>query len=415
MESKLNQHQASVRTSPSRRAVLRSATGVLAGGATAALAQFGNSSRTGRVVAYVGTYTPNGQGIHLFDVNLSNGNLTKLTVVPANNPSWLALHPMKTFMYAANEISNFNGGTTGAVSAYSVSVANGNLTLLNMMTSGGAGPAHLSVDPSGKFVLVANYGGGNVAVLPILANGSLGNPTDVKNDTSACSPACPVGPVNAVNGPPGSFAISGHDAPHAHMIQTDATGNFAFVQDLGLDLTIVYKFDRVNGKLLSPKTVPSSAGAGPRHFGLHPNGKWFYSLNEESSTLTFMRWDGASGTLTPVEETTTLPKGFEGTNFTSEVILSNHGRFIYCLNRLHNSIAVFEVEDNGRPKLVSETLTRADYPRNCAIDPTGSFLYVCHNRSDNVTAFRVNPGSGKLTFTGDYTGVGSPSVITFLN
>lgn len=350
----------------------------------------------------------------MFQMNPSTGDLTQIKVFPTNtNPSWLAFDPEGKYLFAANEISNFNGTTTGSVTGYAVNRTNGDLTAINTVSSRGAGPAHLSVDPSGKYVLVANYGGGNCAVLPILAGGLLGPATDVKMDADACTPACAVGPTHAEKAPPGSFAISGHDAPHAHMIQTDPAGNFVIVNDLGLDRTIIYKFDKVNGKLLDPKTVPSSLGAGPRHFAFHPNKRWFYSLNEEASTLSFMRYDGNGG-LTPVSEVTTLPRGFTGTNFTSEVVISADGRSLYACNRLHNSVALFDIDGSGEPELVGETWTRADYPRNCNIDPTGNFMFVCHNRNDSITSFRINRGNGRLSFTGQYVPVGSPAVIVFL-
>jgi 6-phosphogluconolactonase (cycloisomerase 2 family) len=301
----------------------------------------------------------------------------------------------------------------GSVSAFAVDQITGDLTLLNTVSSQGAGPAHLSVDPLGQYVFVANYGGGNVAVLPILENGALGNATDVRHDTSACIPACSVGPVRGQKAPPGSFALSGHDAPHAHMIQTDLAGNFVIVNDLGLDLTIVWKLDRKRGTLNEPQTVPSSSGAGPRHFVFHPNGLWFYSLNEIASTLVFMAYDAASGMLRPVEELQTLPSAFKGTNFTSGVIVSRDGRFVYACNRLHDSVAIFAVDETGRPKLVGEEWTRGDFPRSCNIDPTGDFLYVCNKRSDNITVFRIDERNGKLKFTGEYTAVGSPAVIIF--
>lgn len=361
--------------------------------------------------AYVGTYTPNGLGIHIFQKEAS-GVLMPIKTVSTPSPSWLAFDPQKKFLFAANEISNFSGGT-GSVSAFSVNKSNGDLTFLNTVSSQGAGPAHLSVDPTGKWVLVANYGGGNVAVLPILSNGVLANATDIKADSSACSPACAIGPTKAANAPPGSFAISGHDAPHAHMIQTDPQGNFAIVNDLGLDLTIVWKFNKLAGTLSNPQTFPSSPGAGPRHFAFHPNGRIFYSLNEEASTLAIMTYEPTTGALHLLDEVTTLPPGFKGTNFTSEVIVSRNGRNLYALNRLHNSIAIFRLGAGGEVERVGDVWTRADYPRSCSLEPTGSFLYVCHNRSDNVTTFRVDDDGG-LTFTNMYTAVGSPSVIVFL-
>jgi 6-phosphogluconolactonase (cycloisomerase 2 family) len=384
--------------------------------ASATQAQTEDQGRDARgdVLAYVGTYTPNGQGIYRFRVNLDTGALTDQKVFPSTtNPSWLAFDPSHKFLYAANEIANFNGTTTGSVTAYAVDHSTGDLTLLNTVSSQGSGPAHLSVDPSSKFVLVANYGGGNVAILPIQADGSLGNATDVKADTSACSPACAVGPRHAAKAPPGSFAISGHDAPHAHMIQTDPAGHFVFVNDLGLDLTHVWTFDRVTGKLSNPKTVPSSPGAGPRHFAFHPNGRFFYSLNEEASTLAFMTYAASTGTLAPVQEISTLPSAFVGTNFTSEVLVSADGKFVYAANRLHDTIAVFAVGPSGELARIDETWTRGDYPRNFNIEPTGKFMYVCNHRGDSITTFRLNGDGKKVTFTGMYTAVGSPAVIIF--
>lgn len=367
-----------------------------------------------RIWAYVGTYTPNGGGIHVFNMNPSSGVLTPFRVVSAiNNPSWLAFDPQKKFLYSANEETGARN-KAGSVTAYKVDEDSGDLTMVNAASSEGAGPAHLSVDPSGKYVLVANYAGGNVAVLPINADGSVAAATDVKDTASACSPRCETGPLHPAKAPPGSFAISGHDAPHAHMFQTDPSGNFAIANDVGIDRTVIWRFDRTAGKLLDPKTVASSPGAGPRHFVFHPNGRWFYSLNEESSTMSTMTFDAAKGELTPVDEISTLPAGFTGTSFTSEVVITGDGKFVYALNRLHDSIAIFAVGATGKLRLTGEVWTQSDYPRNCAIDPTGNFLFVCHNKSDNVTSFRIHRATGKLTFTGQYIPVGSASAIVFL-
>src|SRR5260370_5424301 len=262
----------------SRRGLLRGAAALAAAGSAVAPAQ------NGAALAYIGCYTPNGQGIYLFSMNPFSGVLSQVTVFTGpgtSNPSWLALHPSKKYLYAVNENS------PGTVSAFSIG-ANGNLTFLNTVSAQGNGPAHMSVDPSGQYALVANYGSGNVAVIQILSNGSLGAATDVKADIGACSPACVIGPTKAAKAPPGSFAISGHDAPHAHMIQSDPGGNFVIVNDLGLDLTIVWAFNKTTGQLSSPQTFPSSPGAGPRHFAFHPNGRWFFSLNEKASTLAFI-------------------------------------------------------------------------------------------------------------------------------
>jgi 6-phosphogluconolactonase len=407
----------------SRRDVLA---GALAGAAALATSGSVAGSERGKAtsLAYVGCYTPNGLGIYLFRVE-ADGDLTPIKVfttpspsptsVSATNPSWLSFNPDKTHLYVANEISNFNGTTTGAVSAFSVNQVDGELTFLNTVSSQGAGPAHLSVDPSGKYVLVANYGGGNVAVIPILAGGFLGAATDVQADVNTCSSGpCPVGPIIAENAPPGSFARSGHNAPHAHMIETDPAGNFAIATDLGLDIVIIWTFDRTMGKLLAPQTFPTSLGAGPRHFAFHPNGVWFYLLNEESSTLAFMRYNAATGSLQLVEEISTLPEGFVGTNFTSEIMVSPNGRFIYAANRLHDTIAIFSIKRNGRPELIDEEWTRGDYPRSFNIDPTGEYMYVCNQRSDAVTTFKVLGNGSRLRFANRYTAVGSPAAIVFL-
>jgi 6-phosphogluconolactonase (cycloisomerase 2 family) len=419
MESNDIQQRGGSAGAVARRVVLAGAAAVAAARSVPVSAQSTGDGegrpRRGATLAYVGTYTPNGQGIHLFRVDAATGALTPIKVFPSTtNPSWIALDPQQKFLYAANEIANFNGTTAGSVSAYAVDRSNGDLTLLNTVSSQGAGPAHLSVTPSGKFVLVANYGGGSVAVLPVHPDGSLGNATDVKRDADACSPACAVGPTHAQKAPPGSFAVSGHDAPHAHMVQTDPAGNFAVVNDLGLDLTIIWKLDGVNGKLSAPKTVASSPGAGPRHFAFHPNGRYFYSLNEEASTLAFLTYDAGSGSLSPVQELSTLPPAFVGTDFTSEVRVSDDGRFVYAANRLHDTVATFAVGPTGALTRLGEEWTRADYPRSFTIEPSGKFLYVCNHRGDSITTFRLEGDGRELTFTGQYTPVGSPAVITFL-
>ena len=414
--------------SSSRRASLGEVTrrDLLVGAAALAASRPVYGLQRGRdaTLAYVGCYTPNGLGIYLFRVE-ENGDLTQIKVfttpnpsptsVSATNPSWISFNPAKTRLYAANEISNFNNTPSGAVSAFSVNQANGDLTFLNTVSSQGRGPAHLSVDPSGRYVLVSNYGGGNCAVIPILPGGSLGEATDIEMDVDACSPSpCPLGPNMAAKAPPGSFARSGHDAPHAHMIETDPAGDFAIATDLGLDIVIVWTFDRRNGLLHTPRTFPTSAGAGPRHFAFHPNGVWFYLLNEESSTLAFIVYTPSTGSLRLVDEISTLPEGFVGTNFTSEIMVSPDGDFIYAANRLHDTIAIFRIDRAGHPELIDEEWTRGDYPRSFNIDPSGRYMYVCNQRSDAVTTFRVEGGGRRLRFADRYTPVGSPASIIFL-
>jgi 6-phosphogluconolactonase (cycloisomerase 2 family) len=393
----------------SRRGFLKTSS-VLAALSSTAAAQAQN---TGQIIAYIGAYTDKGKGIHIFYVNPTDGTLTRwkeLTGIVS--PSSLAFHPNKRYLYAVNEISNFSGAnTTGSVTAISVEAGTGDLRILNVVSSGGRGPAHLSVDPAGKWVFVANYGGGNSAVLPIMADGSLGSPAHVQQISG------PLGPQPAVEAPPGSFAISGHDAPHAHQAQADPGGNFVFVSDLGTDRIYVYRLNKESGAL-TPADTPffqASPGAGPRHFSFHPNGRLVYAITEEASTMVVMDYDPASGRLTwKGQSASTLPPGYAGTNYPSAINIYGNGTLLYGANRLHDTIVLFDVNPDGWLLNPRWFWTRGSYPRDFEIEPTGNFMYVCHSRSDNVTTFRVDRSTGDLTFTGQYVPVGNPSKIVFL-
>ncbi|MGD0578503.1 MAG: lactonase family protein [Bryobacteraceae bacterium] len=385
----------------------------------AALASAGMAvAQPGLRLAYVASYSSpqgpegskgRGEGIYLFAMDPASGALSQREVFPnKDNPSWLALDKTRTHLYSANETADYQGKDSGSVSAYTVEPSSGRLTLLNTQSSQGAGPCYVSVHPSGRHVLVANYHGGTVAVLPIGPNGTLGAATDVKHDAGT------PGPVHAASAPPGSFAISGHDRPHAHMVLADPSGRFVLSADLGLDEILVWRFDVETGKLLPRDAVKLPAGDGPRHFVFHPNGRWLYSLQEEASTLTVFDYDAAAGRMAVRQTLSTLPKGFAGTNFTSEVLISPEGRFLYAANRLHDSIAWFSIAADGTLNLSGEEWTRGDYPRSFSIDPSGQYLYSCNQRSDAIACFRVNRQSGALTFTGRHTPVGTPAMILFL-
>jgi 6-phosphogluconolactonase (cycloisomerase 2 family) len=372
-------------------------------------------------LAYVGTYSNpagpegskgRGKGIYLFEMDPASGALKLRELFPNDsNPSWLALDRSRTRLYSANETSDYRGAKSGSVSAYAVEPGTGRLRLLNTESSQGAGPCHLSLHPSGRHVLVANYHGGTFAVLPILPEGGLGAATDVVVEQGT------LGPLQAASGPPGSFAISGHDRTHGHMIQSDPAGDFVIGADLGLDRLVIWKFDAVRGKLV-PNEPPFAAlppGDGPRHFAFHLNGRWFYCLQEEASTLAVFDYDGRAGRLTNKQTVSSLPAGFGGTDFTSEVMVSNDGRFVYAANRLHDSIAWFAIGSDGKVKLAGEEWTRGDYPRSFNFDPAGAFLYSCNQRADAIACFRVNRETGALAFTGQYTPVGTPAMIVFLS
>jgi 6-phosphogluconolactonase len=410
-----------VRGAVSRRRFLQGS--ALAVTLTPVLAQAGQANPKPvprRMLLCVGSYSSpqgpegskgRGQGVYVLEMNPATGALKQLEIITSDsNPAWLALHPSGDYLYSANEVANFSGGNSGSVSAYAVDRATGHLTLLNTVSSEGAGPAHMSVHPSGEYALVANYEGGTEAVLPIRPSGELGPATAVIHNQGA------LGRESAHSAPVGSFAISGHDKPHAHMIESDASGRYVFAADLGLDRIFIWKFDVGEGTLTpnDPASVSLPPGDGPRHFAFHPNGRWFYSLQEEGSTLVAFDYDSQRGRLTEKQTLSSLPKGFVGTNFTSEIRISPDGKFLYAANRLHDSIAWFSMSTTGALTFAGEEWTRGDYPRSFTIDPTGNFLYCCNQRGDAITTFRVNRQSGALTFTGHYTPIGTPANVVFL-
>ncbi len=369
-----------------------------------------------RPFAYVGTYTTavdgpaNGEGIYLFETDSLTGELrNRRLVAKTPSPSWLAFHPSRKFLYAVNEVDDY-GGKSGSVTGFAIDAATGDLRALNTVSSEGATPAHMSLDSTGKFAFVANYGGGTIAVLPIREDGSLGGAVDVHRDLGS------LGSIHAEHAPQGSFAISGHEAPHAHMITADPRNKFVLATDLGQDRIYIYRFDLGTGKLTPSDTpyVELPSGDGPRHFAFHPNGHWLYSIQEESSTISSFAYDPATGGLAARQTISTLPPGFAGTNFCSEILVSREGKFVYGANRLHDSIAVFSISANGELTRVGQTSTMGDYPRHCNIDPAGRFFYSCNQHSDCITCFRIHPETGSLTFTGRYTPVGSPANIVFL-
>jgi 6-phosphogluconolactonase len=415
---------------PSRRNFLKSAAALAMAGPALACGRQGEVKQTQEAqqahpsgkprLVYVGSYSSSegsegmanhGQGIYLFEMDSATGALTQREVFAnPRSPSWLALNPSKTHLYSCDELQRYQGKAAGAVTAYSIDPSSGHLTQLNTVSSEGSGPAHISVHPSGRYVLVANYGGGGVAVLSIRPDGSLGPATDVHLDKG------PLGPKHAASAPPGSFAISGHDAPHAHMIHADPTGKRVISTDLGMDKILVWNFDQEKGKLTpnNPHEIPVLPGDGPRHFVFHPSGRWFYCIQEEGSAVVVFDCDESSGNMTQKQVISTLPKGFVGTNFCSEIRISPDAKFIYGANRLHDSVCVFSVGQDGELAYVGEEWTHGDYPRSITIDPSGNFLFSCNQRADSVTTFRVNRQTGRLTFTGQYTPIGTPAVMTFL-
>ena len=411
----------------SRRTFLKTSVAAGATPLVAGLLQAQTNGANGPLMAYVGTFSSplqdvlstqvdlppgNGRGIHLFQVNRDSGAMTPAGIHRmGTSPSCLVLNATGSRLYSSNETDRVGDDKEGTVSAFSVDGADGQLKLLNTVRSGGDGPTYVSIHPSGRFLFVANYFGGSVAVLPILADGQLGEPTDIKNDEGK------IGPTQATHAPPGSFAISGHDRTHAHMIQADPSGRFVLHVDLGLDKIYIWKFDAQKGVLI-PNDVPTISlppGDGPRHFHFHPNGRWFYSIQEEGSTIVLFDYDFKAGRLAARQTISTLPPGFAGSNFCSEILVSDDGKFVYAGNRLHDSIGIFSVGPKGDLTFVGEEWTRGDYPRSFNFDPSGGFLYSCNQRADHIAVFQVNRTTGSLEFTGHYAPVGNPSSIVFLD
>jgi 6-phosphogluconolactonase len=403
------------------------------GAAFATLLLLGSSAVTTRaddspapLFAYVGTYTAplrdvpatqvdlppgNGRGIHIFRADRATGALSPVGVYEmGTSPSCVVLNHSGTRLYSANEMDRLGVERSGTVSSFAVDQTDGKLRLLNTVPSGGAGPTYISLHPSRRFLFVANYFGGSVAVLPILEDGRLGALTDVKSDSGK------IGPTRALNAPLGSFAFSGHDRTHAHQIEADHSGNFVLHVDLALDKIFVWKFDAKRGMLSPGNThvVSLPPGDGPRHFHFHPNGHWLYSVQEEGSNIVLFDYDTTTGRLAARQTISTLPPGFAGSNFCSEILVSSDGRYVYAGNRLHDSIGIFAVDSDGTLKYVGEEWTHGNYPRSFNFDPSGHFLYCCNQRGDNLAVFRVNRKTGRLNFADQYVPVGNPSSIVFL-
>ena len=351
------------------------------------------------LLVYVGTYTRDRKaGIYLLKMNRKSGELTPVGEVDAGeNPSFLAIHPNKKYLYAVNETGNYKDTKGGAVSAFAIDRKTGQLTFLNREASNGAAPCHLVVDQTGSAVLVANYTGGNVGSLPIGEDGKLQ-------------------PMKSNIQHQGSSVHPRQKGPHAHSINLDADNRFAFAADLGLDQILVYKFDDHAGTLTphDPAYAEVPAGSGPRHFSFHPSGKFAYAINELSSTVTAFAYDAKAGKLTPLQTLSTLPQNFEGNNSTAEVQITPDGQYLFGSNRGHDSLAMFVVDQetgkltpNGHQSILGKT------PRNFAISPGGKFILAAGQGSDSIAVFRINKKTGKLKFTGTKVEVPVPVCIKY--
>jgi 6-phosphogluconolactonase len=357
----------------------------------------------GEYIAYVGTYTEkSSKGIYAFQFDAATGKLSPLGLAAeTTTPSFLAVHPNHKFLYAVNEVNNFNGQKSGAVSAFSIDLKTSKLTFLNQVSSHGTGPCHLSLDKTGKNVLVANYDGGSVAVFPVDADGRL-------REASA-----------AIQHKGSSVNKERQEGPHAHCIFASPDNRFALAADLGLDKILVYRFDPTRGTLTpnNPAFGKAPPGAGPRHFAFHPNGRYVYVINEIQCTLSTFAYDAAHGALRLKDTVSTLAKGTTITNddSTAEIEVHPSGKFVYGSNRGHDSIAVFSVDPaEGTLTQVEFVSTMGKTPRGFGIDPTGSFLIAGNQDSDTLVVFRINPDTGRLTPTGQKLEAYTPVSVEFV-
>jgi 6-phosphogluconolactonase len=350
---------------------------------------------------FVGTYTNDkgstSRGIYAFRWNADEGTLAPLGLGGATvNPSFLTLSPNRRYLYAVNEVDQYRGQSSGSVTSFAVSESK--LKAINTVSSGGGGPCKITVDSTGKAAFVANYDGGSATSFQVLRNGGLSR---------------------AVS----HFQYSGHGAdpqrqaaPHTHCTTVSPDNRYVLVNDLGLDRISVYHLDPLTAALTpnDPPSYEALPGSGPRSFAFHPSGKWAYSLNEIANTVDVLAWDAERGALTRLQNISTLPEGFNGSNTTATVAVDSSGRFVYASNRGDNSIAVFSIDDrDGKLKPVQHMDCGGKTPRHFALDPGNEWLLVANEDSSNIVVFARNTRSGLLTPTGREYPVSHPVCIVF--
>jgi 6-phosphogluconolactonase len=342
---------------------------------------------SGEYFVYIGTYTrTRGKGIYMFRFQPATGKVTALSLAAETpSPSFLAIDPKQKFLYAANEHDGPDvPGKNSTVSAYAIDPKTGALTFLNKVSCRGEGPAHIALDKTGKALLAANYRSGSLALLPIEADGRLGEVTGFAQHHG-------IGPQPRAEG------------PHAHGAAFSPDNRFALVADRGLDQVLIYRYDQAKGTLTpnDPPFFDATPGAGPRHLAFHPNGRILYELNEPGSTITVLAYGAAGGTLNRIQEITTLPAGFTGTNVTAQLQIDRSARFLYASNRGADNLAVFAIDPaKATLTLVEHVSTQGKTPRDFSLDPTGGYLFAANQNSDTVVLFRVDAKTGRLTATG---------------
>ncbi len=345
------------------------------------------SAATAEYLVYIGTNTrTRSRGIYAYRFSADTGKIASLGLAAETPyPSWLALHPSQPYLYAVNE-NEFTPerGKPSYASAFAIDRASGRLTLLNRASAVGQGPCHASVDSTGRHLMLANYGSGSVAVLPIQPGGRLGEATAfIQHQGSSVHPR--------------------QAGPHAHCVAPSPDNRFVLAADLGLDQVLVYRFDAGRGALApnDPPFARVAPGSGARHFAFHPNRRLVYVVNELSNTVTVFDYDTAAGKLTELQTVPTLPAAFTGRSTSAEVAVDAAGRFLYTSNRGHDSIAIFAIDARrGTLTPAGHVPTQGKTPRNFALDPTGRYLFAANQDSHNIVLFRVDAKTGALEPTG---------------
>ncbi len=354
-----------------------------------------------KYLLFVGTYTEKeSKGIYAYRYDAASSELTPLGVAAeTSNPSFLAIDPSRRFLYAVNEVQNYKGASSGAVSAFAINRQTGRLSLLNEVPSRGADPCYIAFDNTGKYALVANYTGGSVAVFLVQPDGHIGEASAFVQHRGS------------------SVNKERQEGPHAHWIETTSDNRFAVAVDLGLDELLVYRFNSKTGSLTAndPPYAKLDPGVGPRHLAFHPSGKFAYVVNELQSSITAFTYDSSRGALQKLNTITTLPRGFSGSNDTAEIKIHPSGKFLFASNRGHNSIAVFSIDSTtGSLTLVGHFPTQGKTPRDFEIDPTGKLLFVANQDTDNIVVFRIRPNDGRLIPTGQILHVPAPVCLKFM-
>jgi 6-phosphogluconolactonase len=358
-------------------------------------------SSQGEFLVYIGAYTSAGsKGIYFCRFNTRTGRVGPVELAAKTiNPSFLTILPNGKFLYAVNELDKFEGQTSGAVSAFSIDRKTGELTFLNQVASRGTDPCFIAADHTRKYVLVANYGSGSIAVFPVLKGGRLGQATAfVKHTGSSVNPLRQAG-------------------PHAHSVNVSPDNRFALSADLGLDELLVSRFDASNGTF-TPNNPPYAKvlpGSGPRHFVFSPSGNFVYAASEMGSTLTVFSYNGVRGSMRRLQTISTLPKSFKGESTGAEVQIAPSGKFLYASNRGSNTIAVFAIHpETGTLSPIEYVPTQGKTPRMFQIDPTGSYLFAANQDSDNVVIFRIDQSTGRLTPEDEQITLSQPVCVEFL-